>query len=141
MYVKKGILSCHCFIFIVLSLFVWYLHCCNFWIVSITNYGSNIYLLLFNIIIYSTTLLLVDKENEISEDDECCRVLEMTSDGIATKIHGNKLGFYHSLETLNNDRIYQLKGSNKFLHRSSIGFWTVSDMFMLRIHSNQNLRL
>ena len=91
--------------------------------------------------IYCTILLLVDKENDVSEDDECCPILKMSSDGIATKIHSNKLGFYHSLETFHNNRIYQLKGSNKFLHRSSIGFWTVSDMFMLRIHSNQNLPL
>ena len=86
-------------------------------------------------------MLLVDKENEISEDDECCQVLKMSSDGIATKIHGNKLGLYHVLETLHNDRIYQLQGSNKFLHRSSIGFWTVSDVMKLFIDSNPNLQL
>ena len=85
-------------------------------------------------------MLLTDKENEISEDDECCQVLKMSSDGIATKIHSNKLGLYHALETLHNDRIYHQQGSNKFLHRSSIGFWTVRDVVKLFIDSNLNIQ-
>ena len=64
-------------------------------------------------------------ENRISDQNECGRVLKLTSNGIATHLHNNKLGSYHYHGRLNGDNTYKLKGADKFLHRSAIGFWTV----------------
>ena len=75
---------------------------------------------------YFYSLITDDTDESTSNNDGCCQILKMSSNGIATKLHNNKLGYYHLHGKVNGNRVYQIKESNKFLHKSSNGFWTVS---------------
>ena len=56
---------------------------------------------------------------------ECCRMLMMTSKGIATIMHRDKLGYYQYYAREHGDTVYQLTGVNVFLHKNPRGSWTV----------------